>query len=186
MDDPWFMEIQLQKLFGLSPMEAHCVACRQIGMTWSEITDATGLADSTIRTVVRRGMDKMKKKDSFAEIIMLKGNKDIEGVMVKLNALIVLAKFYGKVYKVKTAIGTHTVVIKDVNTNIPGDPQWMNENVFRKADIYGTTNEKQAEERADKLYKAYLDLDKGEDHLGYAVLRYQLDKLGMKYDVIEG
>lgn len=185
MTDPWFTEIQLQKVYKMSPGEAYCTRCLAEGYNLTQICEVSGQSYSTIRTLAVRGRDKMKKNAKTMQFVLLKGNKDIEGVMVKQNAINVLARFYGKVYKTKVFVGDHSIVIADVLAEIPGDPQWMNENVFRKADIYGTTNDKEAEERADRLYKAYLDLDKGGDHLGVAVLRYMLDKMMIKYDVIE-
>lgn len=185
MADPWYSEIELQKVYFMSPAEAYCVTCIHNGYSVTDVANLMGASYSTVRTLLKRGEFKMKKKGKVATIVILKGNKDIEGAMIKLNAIKVLTKFTAKIHNSEAVFGKYTVVIGGIPLDAPGDPLKMNETLFRKADIYGTTNDNEAEKRAEKLYDAFKELELAPADFGIGVLKYLLDKMYMQYDVIE-
>ena len=97
----------------------------------------------------------VRPKSMKTVIVIAKGNKDVEGVMVKMNALNVVVKFIQKVLP-------KTVVMSDNNTILivfpddnKGNPKWVQDNIFRFVDVLGTTNDAEAEKRALKAYDKY-------------------------------
>lgn len=185
MADPWYTEIGLQKVYSLSPSEAYCVVCRHNGYSISAVAEVMGISESTARTLFRRGVAKMKKKGKTVSLVILKGNKDVEGTMIKQNAIKVLAAFVSKLYGSEAVFAKYTIVVGGIPSEPLGDPLKMNETLFRKVDLYGTTNDEQAEARAEKLMQAFNELNLDKNDFGLAVLRYLLDKMYVQYDVIE-
>ena len=116
-----------------------------------------------------------KKKRSM--FVIFKGNADVEGNMLKMNAINVVVRFIEKVLP-------KTIVMSDKNSTIivfpdgnPGDVKWLQDNVFRYVDILGTTNDAEAVKRAEKAYDRYSSAEKdGKEKVGSAILMHYLQQ----------
>lgn len=119
-----------------------------------------------------------RPKSMKTMFVIAKGNRDVEGNMVKMNALNVVVKFIQKALP-------KTIVMSDDNTmvvifpdNNEGNAGWMQENVFKYVDIMGTTGENDAEIKAKRVYDKYETLshkdDKGNEMLGSSTLMHYL------------
>lgn len=186
MINNWYSEIELQKLFGLSQGEAYTIRCIRSGMTVKEISEYTHQSPKTIRTLIYRADDKMKKSTKTMELIAEKGNSDVEGIMYKMNAVKVLFKFAEKALGAKYVSTRNFDVLYGLNPNAPGDTLWTNNVLFRKADLFGTTSDKEADVKAEKLYQAYMSFPESERAFGYGSIVQVLENMYMKYDIIEG
>ena len=87
--------------------------------------------------------------------VIAKGNRDVEGVMVKMNALNVVVKFIQKVLPKTVVMSDNNTILVIFPDDNKGDPKWVQDNIFRFVDIMGTTNDKEAEIRAQKAYDRY-------------------------------
>ena len=123
-----------------------------------------------------------KKRNMF---VIAKGNPDVEGNMLKMNAINVIVKF------IQLAV-PKTVVMSDRNTMIVifpdndlGDVKWLQDNVFRYVDIIGTTNDNEAQKKAEKAYDKYSSAAKdGKNKVGSGILLHYLQQASSrwKYD----
>lgn len=188
MSDPWFSEIELQKVFSMSPGEAYCRVCMDGGLTVAEIAETAGISQHTVHTLLKRGNRKMKKvtrKDGDTVMIVIsKGNPEVNGALIKLNTAFVLAELASLVNGAVVNAGEHFVVVRGFPAGAVGDAGWMKETVFRKVDIYGATTRDEAKRIADRMKAVYDEKDGGEGHFGLAVIRNFLDNMYMKYEVI--
>ena len=115
-----------------------------------------------------------KKRNMF---VIAKGNPDVEGNMLKMNAINVIVKF------IQLAV-PKTVVMSDRNTMIVifpdndlGDVKWLQDNVFRYVDIIGTTNDNEAQKKAEKAYDKYSSAAKdGKNKVGSGILLHYLQQ----------
>ena len=115
-----------------------------------------------------------KKRNMF---VIAKGNPDVEGNMLKMNAINVIVKF------IQLAV-PKTVVMSDRNTMIVifpdndlGDVKWLQDNVFRYVDIIGTTNDNEAQKKAEKAYDKYSSATKdGKNKVGSGILLHYLQQ----------
>ena len=115
-----------------------------------------------------------KKKVVF---VINKGNKDVEGVAVKMNALNVVIRFMQLVnpgIRVTQDVNNILVVMPDDHT---GDSAWLKEQVFRFVDTLGTTDDEGAQERAQKAYERYKSIPHDAyEKVGWSLLDYYLNQ----------
>lgn len=185
MADNWFSEIELQKVFSLSPKEAYCHVCAENGMKASEIAEVSGISPNTVKVLIQRGANKMKKDTKKASVIVIKGNRDVEGVAVKQHAIEVVMNFVALALDIPFKNLNHTYVLEGIDSNKPGDVQWLKERVFRKVDIMGTTNPAESKMRAEKLLSVYNTANEGQEKVGLGIVKYYLDQMYMQYDITE-
>ena len=121
-----------------------------------------------------------KKKGTKTVFVIARGNPDVEGVMVKMNALNVVTRFIQMVLPKSVLMSdkNHFIVIFP-DDNI-GDPAWMQNKVFKYIDLMGTTNDAEAEKRAKRAYDKYMAepdrVENGKEKAGSGLLRYYLQQ----------
>lgn len=185
MNDRWFKEIELQKVFSMSPKEAYCTVASSEGLKSKEIAEMADISPSTVRTMIQRGADKMKKSQKTVKIVVVKGDPLNEGIGIKIDAVRILFAFAERALGARVQEGNSLIYLDGLDAANPGDVAWMKDNVFRKADIYGARTSKEAEMRKNSLTVAYSELDEGRNAFGYGVIKYFLDQMYLKYDIFE-
>lgn len=118
-----------------------------------------------------------------ATVIVWLGNRDLMGNAVKHEAMSVYSELV-RLCGGSAVKGKHGLVI---TMDAPGDPAWMQENVYAYIDNIGTLSPDQAARRAKAQLERIKEL--GADPaqvMGWAVVRRGLDKMYMQYDLLEG
>lgn len=186
MEDRWNREVELQKMFGLSPKESEYIVCSENGMSAKEIAGYYGVSVNTVRTTIHRGHVKMTANEEVVNnvtFVILKGNAEVSGAAIKQNAMKVILKFIEKALDVKYSEGQYTYYI--AMPDELGDAQWLKDKVFRYVDIYGAYSEKEAEKRAEKAFNIYAEANfGGSNRVGTGIIRRYLDEMYMQYDRI--
>lgn len=184
----WDREIELQKSYDLSPSEASMLTARENGMSSSEIAEMEGLNVQTVKNTLTRARKKMSG-DTNMEFFITKLSQNLgDNAMLKSNLALVLSALCREMgYQVR--VMNHTIHIKDVPRNVPGDKAWFTSNVERRVDMIGTRSDAMADERAKRI-KAIYDTAMAEQGIkepmfGHTVLKYYLDRYYISYDVVE-
>ena len=114
-------------------------------------------------------------KKKRAMYVIFRGNPDVEGNILKINALNVVVKFIQKVLPKTTVISDkNTIIVIFPDTNA-GDTKWVLDNVFRFVDIMGTTNDGEAEKKAEKAFDKYKSVqENGPERVGTGLLLYYM------------
>lgn len=185
MTDNWMSEIELQKVYALSPREAFCQVSARNGLKMSEIADLAGISPETVHTFLQRGQIKMKRDSKKVDIILIKGDYKVEGVQLKLDAAKVLLKFVSRVLEIPFVDGKNLMGLHDLDPAKPGDAQWMVQNVFRKLDLLGVHTEPAIDMRVDKLIEIYKSANEGQEKVGTAIIQYYFDQMYLKYEYWE-
>lgn len=185
MADNWFSEIELQKAYSLSPQEAFCQVCAGNGLKMKEIAALAGISPETVHTFLQRGSAKMKKESKKVDLIILKGDSKVEGLALKLHAMKVLLEFVSMALDIQMVDGKSTMGLRGLDPTKPGDAQWLLQNVFRKADLFGAENDAAIKMRAEKLISIYNQANDGAEKVGMAIIKYYLDQMYMQYDIWE-
>lgn len=185
--DRWGREIELQKVFGLTPNEATVYVLKESGMSASDISETTGASVQVVKNVLTSARRKIKG-DRKMDIYIMKPNMTQDPNGMKINGIMVLTEFAKRVMDMKVRDLKHVIHIHDLDHSKPGSVEWMNSNVFRYIDIYATRNAVTTVSRAESMVEVYNDKmrEQGieEPMMGYAVLRYWLDQLYLNYDMV--
>lgn len=115
-----------------------------------------------------------KKRTMF---VIARGNPDVEGNMLKMNAINVIVRFIEKVLPKTTVMSDKNTIIVIFPDNNPGDVKWLQDNVFKFVDIIGTTNDGEAVKRAEKAYDRYMAAEKdSKEKVGSGILLHYLQQ----------
>lgn len=115
-----------------------------------------------------------KKRTMF---VIARGNPDVEGNMLKMNAINVIVKFIQRVMPKTVVMSDKNTIIVIFPDNNPGDVKWLQDNVFRYVDIIGTTNDNEAQKKAEKAYDRYESVPKdGKNKVGSGILLHYLQQ----------
>ena len=115
-----------------------------------------------------------KKRTMF---VIARGNPDVEGNMLKMNAINVVVRFIQKALPKTTVMSDKNTIIVIFPDNKPGDSKWLLDNVFKFVDIIGTTNDGEAIRRAERAYDRYMSAEKdGAEKVGSAILLHYLQQ----------
>lgn len=115
-----------------------------------------------------------KKRTMF---VIARGNPDVEGNMLKMNAINVVVRFIQKTLPKTTVMSDKNTIIVIFPDNKPGDSKWLLDNVFKFVDIIGTTNDDEAVRRAERAYDRYMSAEKdGAEKVGSAILLHYLQQ----------
>lgn len=115
-----------------------------------------------------------KKRTMF---VIARGNPDVEGNILKINALNVITKFIALALPKTVVMSDKNTIIVVFPDNNPGNPQWLKDNVFRFVDILGTTNDNEAQKKAEKAYERYKNASSdGQEMVGTGILTYYLQQ----------
>lgn len=110
-----------------------------------------------------------------ATVVILKGNPDMEGNRQKINQCGVLMEF------VKLCVPKAELLQDDACflLNLPdakeGDAAWLDANVMRKLYWDNASNEREAKDKAQRLFDVYKAAG-GKDQVGLAVVRKYLNE----------
>ena len=114
-----------------------------------------------------------KKRTMF---VIHRGNPDVEGVAVKMNAINVVVRFVKMVLpKTEMLIDKNTILVVMPDNNV-GNTAWVKDNVFKFVDILGTVGDDEAESRAKRAYDRYQTLEKKGDEVGSGIITYYLQQ----------
>ncbi len=185
MTDNWMSEIELQKIYALSPKEAFCQICIRNGLKMSEIAYLAGISPETVHTFLQRGQTKMKRDSKKVDLILIKSDYKVEGIRMKLDAAKVLLKFVSRVLEIPFVDGKNLMGLHDLDPAKPGDAQWMNQNVFRLADLVDVHTDQAIDMRVDKLVERYKSVNEGQEKVGTAIIQYYFDQMYLKYEFWE-
>ena len=184
----WDREIELQKSYDLSPSEASMLTARENGMTSSEIAEMEGLNIQTVKNTITRARKKMSG-DNDMEFYITRLSQNVgDNAMIKANLSLVLSAVCREMgYSVRMM--KHTIHIKGLPRDAPGDKTWFVNNVERRVDMIGTRSDDMADERAKRIKSVYdsamAEQKITEPMFGHTVLKYYLDKYYISYDVVE-
>ena len=121
-----------------------------------------------------------RKKGTRTMFVIAKGNRDIEGVMIKMNALDVVTRFLQKVLPKSVVMTDRNHIIVIFPDDNKGDAKWMQDNVFRYVDVTGTASDAEAERRAEKAYDRYMaeadHVNNGVEKAGSGLLMHYLQQ----------
>lgn len=188
--DRWSREIELQKVYGLTPSEATVYTLREAGMTIDDLANHTGLSAQTVKNVISKSRSKIKREVSGVEIFIIKPNQGDESSRIKTYSMDVLFKFISKVSDIRVDNLTHVIRVAGLDRANPGDVTWMNGNVFRYVDLQGLRGTDDPGMRAERIAQVYHDRmrEQGitESKVGFAVIKYCLDANYITYDIMEG
>lgn len=113
-------------------------------------------------------------------VVIAKGNKDVEGTMIKMNALNVIIRFIELVLPKMIILSDNNMILVQFPDDNRGDAKWVQDNVFRFVDIMGTTNDNEAVARAKKAYDRYAVYphtdDGGKEKVGSGLLIHYLQQ----------
>lgn len=186
MSTAWVREIELQKVFGMSPAEAHVYALAESGFSDEDIASERRVSPYTIRALKRTGRKKMKAKlGADISVVILKGDKDVEGVAVKLRVINVILKFVSRVTGAPMTEGTYSFMISGLKRSSTVDLEWVRENLMRKVDVYGAYDSEGAERIANRLFEVFAESGAPPDKVGLSLILFYLDQMYMHYDVFD-
>mgnify|MGYP002625289620 CR=1 FL=1 len=187
-EDRWDREIELQKAYNLSPSEASLLVSKESGMSSSEIAELEGLNVQTVKNTISKARKKLNGNDTMDYYITRLSSNTGDNAMIKSNLSMVLAYICSEMgYDVR--IMKHTIHIKGIPRNVPGDKRWFVDNIERKVDMLGTRSDIMASERAKRVKFVY-DTAMSEQKIltpmfGHIVLKYYLDKYNIAHDIVE-
>lgn len=185
----WYREIELQKVFGLSPCEARYFAWFDGGLSSARIAEICGVSVNTVGATLQKARVKMKKvQGRTVQFMIVKGNKDNEGTAIRQHSVAPVARFVAKCLGAEYFEGRHIISVSGIDASAAGDLKWCMDNVLRFVYWEGVSNNEEEDEAvAEKLMDAYeLRHEEGTPcPVGIALLRFVLDSKFMEYDVIE-
>lgn len=180
-------EIELQKVYSMSPNEAKYYSMYDHGLSMARIAELDNVSIHTVGATLQRARDKMKKtRGETKQIIILKGKHENEATAIKEYAMEVVLRFVSKTLGVNMYNGTYVFLVRGLDPTQQGDLKWVLDNVFRKVDIYGSTSPADVQKRVDRLEEAYnAEIGDAECKVGISTIKYFLDQMYMQYEILE-
>ena len=114
-----------------------------------------------------------KKRTMF---VIHRGNPDVEGVSMKMNAINVVVRFVKMVQPKTEMLTDNNTILVVMPDNAPGDTKWVMDNVFRYVDVLGTIGDDEAEKRAKKAFDRYSALEKTGKEVGSGIIMHYLQQ----------
>lgn len=111
-----------------------------------------------------------------ATIVVLKGNPDVVGQRIKLNMMDVLLRFVHKCNPKSELLQDDACFLLNLPKAEDGDVKWLMDNVLRKIYWDNTTNPREAEEKAERLYGIFKEAG-GTDQAQLGVIRKYLQDM---------
>lgn len=183
----WLREIELQKVFSMSPNEAKYYSMYDHGLSMARIAELDNVSIHTVGATLQRARDKMKKtRGETKQVIIIKGKHENEATAIKERAMEVVLRFVAKTLGINMYSGAYVFLVRGLDPAQQGDLKWMLDNVFRKVDIYGANSAGDVQKKADRLEEVYLEA-LGDDtcKVGMSTLTYFLDQMYMQYEILE-
>lgn len=183
----WYREIELQKAFEMSPNEAKYYALFDHGLSMNQIAEYDRVSVHTVGATLQRARDKVKKvRGETQQLIIVKGKRENEATSIKEHAMQVVLTFVAEELGAKFVSGKYVFSLKGIDAVDAGDLKWMLDNVFRKVDIYGATNDAEVQKKANKLKEVYAAKVKDQPcKVGMSTVKYFLDQMFIPYEIIE-
>lgn len=185
----WQREIELQKLYGMSPVEAMYFSEREDGLTTASIAEVHGTSVCTVRNLIQKGLNKMRtsgrkitEMDWKGMVTVLVGDMGNVRDAVKFPAAYALIRFASELEGTEPQLGKYVVMAPFLNRE--GDVQWMWENVLRFCSLEGMRMQ-EVDAMVEKMLRLYREANGTPDRMGMKVLVYWLDRWYMRYDVWE-
>jgi DNA-binding CsgD family transcriptional regulator len=183
----WLREIELQKVFSMSPNEAKYYSMYDHGLTMARIAELDNVSIHTVGATLQRARDKMKKtRGETKQVIIIKGKHENEATAIKEHAMEVVLRFVTKILGVNMYSGAYVFLVRGMDPAQQGDLKWMLDNVFRKVDIYGANSAADVQKKADRLEEVYTEALGSEPcKVGLSTITYFLDQMYMQYEILE-
>lgn len=125
----------------------------------------------------------MQDEDTEMRLMtIVKRRNTMDGDPVKNSTAEVLVEFFGRAMDLPYRIGEHTIQIL-IPTDMPGDPEWMRENVLRYEDGIGATSAPEKTRKVERLIRLYAEASPGGPRMGWVVLEDLLRRMYMDFDV---
>lgn len=180
----WSREIELQKIYAMTPTEASYYTSHEAGYSVEDIAEMNAVQMQVVRNTLSSARSKLRGGRGL-EILIIRPVKEDAGASRKMNALEVLCELCRRTTDMRIQRLRHVIRIYQIDKSVPGDISWMNDNVFRYYDLVGTRSQDEVIARVDGMMSAYERASPQGCMMGYAVLRYWLDKWYMNYDIVE-
>lgn len=183
----WLREIELQKVYSMSPNEAKYYSMYDHGLTMARIAELDNVSIHTVGATLQRARDKMKKtRGETKQVIIIKGKHENEATAIKEHAMEVILRFVTKILGTNMYSGAYVFIVRGMDPAMQGDIKWMLDNVFRKVDIYNAMSAADIQKRADRLEEVYLEALGSEPcKVGLSTITYFLDQMYMQYEILE-
>lgn len=172
----WTRETELIRAYGMTRQEARIYAMREAGCGISDIAIAVGAGGQTVKNTLTNARRKM---DGDTEIIIY---DRYEKSPVKTGILDTLMELC----RLTTDLGMERLHYSTILTgSVAGDAVWMNDHVFRYADLHTAQSSDTPQARARRIADLYARETEGisEPKMGYSVVLSVLDTNFIAYDI---
>lgn len=110
-----------------------------------------------------------------ATVVILKGNPDMEGNRQKINQCDVLVEFVHMCVPKSELLEDGACFLLNLPNDRAGDAKWLQDNVMRKLYWDNTGSQKEAREKAARLYEVFKEAG-GTDQVGLGIIEYYLNQ----------
>lgn len=169
----------MQRIYGLSIVESQIYMMKLQNKSLQEIADYRNVSLQDVKNAMTRINSKIKEKSHPMNIITV--NQLNEGLTRKAIANMCLRVLQADQKLTDFYEGTHTIALFGVSPDI-GDTDFVVRNIYTKIDPL-PHNELEAKNKAEQIYKMYLDLGGEPGKMGYGWVRWTFDKFMVKYDM---